>query len=157
MNKKLVIGISAVVLLMGGFWLLNNNQPMTEPEPTDEIENVENDSEMIEEETTENQADEAMTDDSTVKEFAVGGGGFYFDPAELTVTEGDTVRIVFTNEGGVHDWVIDEFDARTPIIQAGETSTIEFVADQVGTFEYYCSVGEHRAMGMVGNLIVLPK
>jgi plastocyanin len=31
---------------------------------------------------------------------------------------------------------------------------IEFVANKKGKFEYYCSVGEHRAMGMKGNLVV---
>ena len=31
---------------------------------------------------------------------------------------------------------------------------VEFTVDKTGTFEYYCSVGQHRANGMVGNLIV---
>ena len=39
-------------------------------------------------------------------------------------------------------------------INGGETDSIEFVADKVGTFEYYCSVGQHRSMGMVGKLTV---
>jgi plastocyanin len=28
------------------------------------------------------------------------------------------------------------------------------VADKKGTFEYYCSVGQHRALGMKGKLVV---
>jgi nitrite reductase (NO-forming) len=67
---------------------------------------------------------------------------------------GETVRINLTNEQGFHDWVIDEFNARTKQINAGQTDTVEFVADKVGTFEYYCSVGNHRQMGMIGKLIV---
>ena len=56
----------------------------------------------------------------------------------------------------MHDWVIDEFSARAKQIQAGETDTVEFVANKKGTFEYYCSVGNgfHRQQGMVGKLIV---
>ena len=34
------------------------------------------------------------------------------------------------------------------------SAEVEFVASIAGTFEYYCSVGEHRAKGMKGNLIV---
>ena len=85
-----------------------------------------------------------------------GGGEFYFDPDQITVNKGDTVKIVFTNEGGTHDWVIDEFDARTPILKTGEQAEIEFVVDQSGSFEYYCSVGDHRERGMVGTLVVKP-
>lgn len=90
----------------------------------------------------------------TVKEFAVSGDNFAFAPSTITVNKGDTVRIVFTNAEGFHDWKIDEFNAATNKIGAGATETIEFVADKEGSFEYYCSVGSHRAMGMKGTLIV---
>jgi nitrite reductase (NO-forming) len=39
-------------------------------------------------------------------------------------------------------------------VNGGETTSVEFVADKTGTFEYYCSVGAHRAMGMTGSLVV---
>jgi plastocyanin len=90
----------------------------------------------------------------SVKTFAVSGNSFSYDPKQIVVKKGDTVRIVFTNTEGFHDWVIDEFNARTPKIPAGQVSTIEFVADKAGSFEYYCSVGSHRAQGMVGTLVV---
>jgi plastocyanin len=91
---------------------------------------------------------------SQVKEFTVHGGMFFFKPNEMRVKKGDTVKINFINDEGFHDWVIDEFNARTKQIQAGKSETIEFVADKAGTFEYYCSVGQHRQNGMKGNLIV---
>jgi len=31
---------------------------------------------------------------------------------------------------------------------------VTFVADKAGEYEFYCSVGQHRANGMVGKLIV---
>lgn len=37
---------------------------------------------------------------------------------------------------------------------ADGVTSVTFVADTLGTFEYYCSVGNHRAQGMVGNLVV---
>lgn len=95
-----------------------------------------------------------VTVGSQVREFTVVATPFKFDVTEIKVKKGDTVRIVFKNEGGMHDWVVDEFNARTKQLQAGQTETIEFVADKVGTFEYYCSVMQHRQMGMVGKLIV---
>ncbi len=89
-----------------------------------------------------------------VKTFTIIGKPFSFSLSEIRVKEGDTVKIVFQNSEGTHDWVIDEFNVRTPRIGTGESATIEFVASKKGTFEYYCSVGQHRAMGMKGNLIV---
>ncbi len=90
----------------------------------------------------------------TVKEFTVTGSSFKFTPATLTVKKGDTVKINFKNSGGLHDFVIDEFSAATPRINSGKQTSITFVADKAGTFEYYCSVGTHRAMGMKGTLTV---
>lgn len=73
---------------------------------------------------------------------------------ELRVKKGDTVRIEFTSTNGLHDWMVDEFDAATEQVPTDETTYVTFVADQTGTFEYYCSVGQHRANGMLGKLIV---
>lgn len=91
---------------------------------------------------------------STTKEFTVEGGNFYFTPKTLTVNKGDTVTITFKNSGGIHDFKIDEFNVATARINGGQSATVIFVADKSGTFEYYCSVGTHRQMGMVGTLTV---
>jgi len=88
------------------------------------------------------------------REFAISASPYKFSVTEIRVKKGDTVKIVFKNEQGAHDWVVDEFNARTKVLQAGQTETIEFTADKTGTFEYYCSVMNHRQMGMVGKLIV---
>ena len=95
-----------------------------------------------------------MEETGAVKEFVVEGSPFKFLLAEMRVKKGDTVRVTFKNIKGTHDWVLDEFDARTNQIGEGEEEEIEFTADKVGTFEYYCSVGDHRARGMAGELIV---
>jgi nitrite reductase (NO-forming) len=84
----------------------------------------------------------------------VDGGNFKFSPNKIEVKKGDTVEIVFKNTEGFHDFVIDEFNAKTSQIQAGKTETVTFVADKTGSFEYYCSVGTHRQMGMKGTLVV---
>lgn len=122
-----------VLVLGGGYYLMNSSStPSTEMEPTPGT----------------------MMEAGAVKEFTVEGTPFAFSVKEMRVKKGDTVTVTFVNKEGFHDWVLDEFNAKTNQIKAGESETITFVADQAGTFEYYCSVGQHRAQGMVGNLIV---
>ena len=89
-----------------------------------------------------------------IKIFAVSARNFAFDKSEIKVKKGDKVRINLTSANGFHDWVVDEFDAVTAQVNTGQSASVEFVADKTGTFEFYCSVGSHRAMGMKGKLIV---
>lgn len=90
----------------------------------------------------------------SVKTFDVSGKPFEFSVKEIRVKKGDTVKINFSSTQGMHDWVVDEFNARTKILQAGQSDSIMFVADKTGTFEYYCNLPTHRQQGMVGKLIV---
>jgi carboxymethylenebutenolidase len=71
----------------------------------------------------------------------------------LRVKDGQTIKITLTAKDMPHDFVVDELDVRTPIAQPGQTVAIEFIA-KAGTYEYYCSVGQHRANGMKGLLVV---
>jgi len=95
----------------------------------------------------------ATTSAETVK-FTVTAANFSYDLKQINVKKGDTVVVTFKNSEGFHDFKIDEFEVATNQIGAGEEEEVEFVADKAGTFEYYCSVGKHRQMGMVGKLIV---
>ncbi|OGD55763.1 hypothetical protein A3I57_02830 [Candidatus Beckwithbacteria bacterium RIFCSPLOWO2_02_FULL_47_23] len=95
-----------------------------------------------------------ITDAAGVKVFTVSGANFRFDPSTITVQQGDKVRIVFKSLDMQHDFDITELGVDSPVTVAGETSEFEFTADQAGEFEYFCSVGQHRANGMVGTLIV---
>ena len=99
-------------------------------------------------------SEEVATVVTEIKEFAVTGDNFSFSPAEIKVKQGDRVKIIFTNARGNHDFKLDEFAVATKLLKAGESETVEFVASKTGSFEYYCSVGTHRAMGMVGKLVV---
>lgn len=89
-----------------------------------------------------------------LKEFAVEGKNFEFSVKEIHVAKGDFVRINFTSTGGTHDLRIDDYEVGTDVVGAGKSSSLEFMAEKAGTFEFYCSVGTHRQMGMVGKLIV---
>ena len=154
--QKLIIGaIIALAVIGGGFWfgnrangpeeVLNQDKSAVSPSET-QSENSESelDNEAI-----------VIEESNEVKEFTViGSSDFRFSLSEMRVKSGDTVRITFKNESGFHDWRLDEFDAVTKQIEAGKEETIEFVADKAGTFEYYCSVGKHRELGMKGSFIV---
>lgn len=126
MNKNIIIGIIVVVIIaVGAWWYWNQSSAPRVETPTTETHVIE-----------------------------LTARNFSFAPAEIRVKKGDTVRIVLKNEEGNHNWKIDEFGVETKVITAGETNTVEFVADTVGSFEYYCSVMQHRQMGMRGMLIV---
>jgi plastocyanin len=98
--------------------------------------------------------EENSSTSASVKEFTISGQNFSFVPNAITVKKGDKVKITFKNADGFHDFVVDEFGAATKQTKAPTTEVLEFTADKVGSFEYYCSVGTHRAMGMFGTLTV---
>lgn len=182
MNKKLFYtsALLSVAVLLGAAGCQKQNADnlsdninedsgiVMDGEKTEEVmmDDEDTDNKMMEDDEsgeTANKNDNVMMDDSTaenmmnqdgIKTFIVEGGMFYFSPKEISVNKGDKVKIVFKNVEGVHDWVIDEFNARTKIIKMGETDEVEFIADKTGSFEYYCSVGNHRQQGMVGVLKV---
>lgn len=148
MKTNYIVGIVAVVIVVFGLWFFTagkkeqpaSTTPVTESVQTPTLEENKNASETA-----------VVTD---VKEITVEGSPFKFLPAEIKVKKGQTVKVVFKNMQGMHDFVVDEFSAKTKAIKAKESETVEFVADKTGTFEYYCSVGNHRSMGMKGNFIV---
>lgn len=91
---------------------------------------------------------------ANVKEFTISGQNFSFTPNAITVKKGDRVKITFKNTSGFHDFRIDEFGVATQQAKSPDTEVLEFTADKAGSFEYYCSVGSHRSMGMFGTLTV---
>jgi plastocyanin len=168
--KNLIMALIAIVAIGGGIYYFTKervvapenglgnseqNMPMMDSENTGEMMQSNKDGEMMGEKMMENK-EEMMGSGmmKTVKSFTISGSNFAFDKKTIEVSKGDTVKITFKNSSGKHDWKIDEFNASTKILGSGEEETVEFVADKAGSFEYYCSVGSHRQMGMVGTLTV---
>lgn len=165
MNNKYILGgiivLAGVVLI----WSMTRTSPSTtrlnesnvaptEMEEEDELEEKTEEREREEKMEKDDEKGKAINPMAKGKTFTLDGKPFAFSLKEIRVKEGDVVTITLTNSGGLHDWVVDEFNARTKQIKQGETDTIEFVADKAGTYEYYCSVANHRQLGMVGKLIV---
>ncbi len=150
MNNKIIGAVIAIVILgLGGLWYTmkpaGDNGESEQQEAMEVVEEV-GESTPIPVATGES-IDNVVTVDIT-------GESFEFSQTEIRVKKGDTVKINFQSTGGFHDFVIDEFDTATKKVNPGEVTSVEFVADKTGTFEYYCSVMDHRAKGMVGKLIV---
>lgn len=167
MNRNSLILLGAVVVILGAFLVLtrqNSSSKMTEEstkstneqmtESTQES-TVTNDQSMSDE---NNREDKTTSDDKImeegVKSFTFEAKNFSFSPNESRVKKGDKVKVTLKVTQGFHDFVVDEFNAKTKQISEGNSDTVEFTADKTGTFEFYCSVGNHRAMGMIGKLIV---
>lgn len=121
----------------------------------------------------------------SVREFAVEGGDFYFQPKELTAFTGDRVRIVFTNVGKIpHEVEISRLGATdvqliglptnipedemqslrehaargTPELwlPAGGKASVEFTVVNPGTYKMACEIEGHVEAGMIGTFTVKP-
>lgn len=81
---------------------------------------------------------------------------YSFSPNALSAKAGETVNLTYTNDDAVapHNWVFDEAQASTDTIGGGESASVTFVAPAAGTYEFYCAVGNHRTLGMVGTFTV---
>jgi cytochrome c oxidase subunit 2 len=84
------------------------------------------------------------------KEITIASTNFEFDPKEIRVKKGDSVKITLDNKQGMH---AVKFAGYNVEVQPGKTVT--FVADKAGEFKYECSImcgAGHK--DMVGTLIV---
>lgn len=154
-----IIALIVLALLIAGGWYLYTNSAAEDDMDANMDETHDMDGmDMSETQNGDDVSAGSQLDlsDGTANEVTVdvSGTNHSFSASEIRVDAGDTVTVNFMSNGGFHDFVLDEFDAATERVNEGGTTSVTFVADEVGTYEYYCSVGNHRAMGMVGNLIV---
>jgi plastocyanin len=152
MNPMIIVGIILAVLVVGAVVVLgmganskipNNGTENTADNAMVAVDEMEDEAMMKEE--------DAMMGENV---FEVEGGSFYFEPNVIRVAAGEPVTIQLNAVDLMHDFVIDELNVRAPITQGGSSSTVTFTPTTPGEYEFYCSVGNHRAQGMVGTLIV---
>ena len=151
--NKVLWAVLIVLLAVGGYWWYSGRDA-----GDDEAAELGNDAGMvdtgvIETPTVTGSAQSAVP--PNVKEFSVTASNFKFSTGDIKVKKGEIVRVVLNVAEGRHNWKVDGYpNVGTQILQQGQSETIEFVADKAGTFEYYCSIGSHRQMGMKGKFIV---
>jgi nitrite reductase (NO-forming) len=77
---------------------------------------------------------------------------------DLIVKAGGSVRVTLVNgDGMAHDLAIPDLGVKTPMVSAqGATvqNTFTVTPDQVGAYDYFCTVSGHRQAGMAGKLII---
>jgi len=141
MNKlNLIFGLVMLLVVGGIVYVTNPKQVSVKSDSVKEIS------------TSSSSSSEVITKD--IREINMEAGSFYYKPNIITVKKGEKVKIIMNSVSMMHDFVIDELNVRMPIVKNGDIGTVEFVVDKIGTFEYYCSVGQHRANGQVGKIII---
>ena len=85
----------------------------------------------------------------------------HFTPGQISVNEGDTVRIHLTNieatENATHTFTVPAYNIQATL-DPGEVVNVEFKADRVGSFAFYCAqFCSALHMEMYGWLLVAPK
>lgn len=161
--------VGALILAIVGFGYLYSSQnpamknqdaqvqeqPIQNNQANDAVEKNTQDEALPTGENAEaSNAETSEAETAEVKTINMEAGAFYYLPAEIKVKKGEKVKIVFTSKDMMHDFNVDELNIKSPIVKSGQTAEFEFTADKVGTFEYYCSVGQHKAQGQIGKLIV---
>lgn len=104
-----------------------NDEPVAEPEPTP--------------------APSTVSFNVTAKQWS-------FSPTTITVKKGDRVRLSITSVDVRHGFALPTFDI-SETLQPGQTTTVEFSADQAGSFSFFCNVFCGDGHGaMTGTLVV---
>jgi manganese oxidase len=78
---------------------------------------------------------------------------FAITPADLTIAAGGSLAV--TNAGSApHDLEIVDAGLSTPMLNGGESATLDLADLAPGTYDLRCSVAGHDAGGMTGTLVV---
>ncbi|MBI3120283.1 MAG: cupredoxin domain-containing protein [Candidatus Kerfeldbacteria bacterium] len=154
-NRAAIIALSVIAVIIVAIIVVlalkNDNPEDSEPKNTNST-TLNNTS--LQTNTNANKNTNVSASTTATKTFTMNGANFEFSDTELRVEKDDRVKITFTSTQGIHDWSLPAFSATTETVSAGGTTSVEFTADRKGTFEFFCSVGDHRALGMTGTLIV---
>jgi FtsP/CotA-like multicopper oxidase with cupredoxin domain len=87
------------------------------------------------------------------REIEVVATDFAFDPPDLELTPGETVRLILDNQGVLpHNIEIPEVSAFVEA-EAGATAETVFVVPPSGAYSFWCSIAGHREAGMEGTLV----
>ncbi len=89
---------------------------------------------------------ESIINESNVN---ISSRDYSFEPAQINVS-GGTITVTVTENMGDHTFVIDELGVNE-VLETGKTFSFEAAP---GTYTFYCGVGNHKALGMEGTLVV---
>lgn len=177
---KLIFSVALLVLLIGGGVVLvaldressnapsnyadTNDSSITSQLPADNQESANSTSLAgsagSENSDTPTNGGDLIQDEGTAtnsSNYTIDMRNFEFSIKQIKASPGEVITVNVTNSGGSHNFVIAELNLTSRIITAGESDSVTFtIPEDAGgkTFEFFCSVGSHRAQGMVGQVIV---
>lgn len=143
--RNLIVIVVIVALVAGGGYLL-----FKKLKPADSAGN------LVSKTTTQNEEVPGRGTVSIAREITIVASEYKFEPSEIRVKKGETVKLTLKNSGNMpHNWSVEKMmGASIDQVSAGQNGTITITPSQRGTFVTYCSIGQHRKLGMVGKLIV---
>lgn len=144
MNKGILIGIGVLATVSAVAVLVSQDlgkiKPKASPTP------------VAQEEIPP--APPTVTEGET-REIVVEGDEYMFSPKAISLTKGETVKITFKNMGKLpHNLVITELGVSTKTIAGGQTDSVTVTANKTGMYSFFCSVANHRQLGMEGDVEV---
>lgn len=98
---------------------------------------------------------ESETSTGSVKEVTMEMYNWGITMNPVTLNKGDTVKLTVKVKDGRHQLAMPAFDVKTDELGAGEETTLTFVADEAGSFDYFCSLPCGKGhKDMRGKLVV---
>jgi heme/copper-type cytochrome/quinol oxidase subunit 2 len=92
----------------------------------------------------------------TRREFDVTARNYRFSPERIEVSQDDLVKLTVRSADVAYSLTIDEYRVSKRVPAGGEV-TLEFRADQPGTFHFYSNLtSDPRHKAMRGDLVVRP-
>jgi heme/copper-type cytochrome/quinol oxidase subunit 2 len=91
------------------------------------------------------------------REFTLTARDYHFSPDRIEVSKDDLVKLTVQSADNAYSLAIDEYRVSRRI-PAGGSTTVEFRADQTGTFAFYSDMkSDARHSQMKGQLVVRPR
>ncbi|HEX9804133.1 MAG TPA: cupredoxin domain-containing protein [Candidatus Dojkabacteria bacterium] len=99
---------------------------------------------------------DSSSEDSVEVDYTIEMSDHKFSITEIKASPGDSITIELKGGQGIHDFVLDEFSVTSRLLSSGDSQiiTIDIPSNASGEYEFYCSVSNHRQLGMVGTLII---
>lgn len=152
MNKWIIGILIAIIIVGGGYFLLNSSKTQTQVPAT--TQDVAQPTSIVTTPTASATGSLSPTA-SAAKAITVTGTEYAFTPATITVKSGQPVTVTFKNNGTYpHNFTIAELGVHSETIQPGQQTTVTFTPTKVGSYTYECTVPGHADRGMKGTVTV---
>jgi len=107
--------------------------------------------------TSADTAEQAPAPSKSEKTIDISEVDFKIEPATVQVAKPGTVTFAVSNDGQAPHALEVEGpggEQETKELAAGQSAELTMDLSEEGTFEMYCPVGNHRQMGMEGEIVV---